>query len=242
MIIDISINTTIFFHLTFYIFTFFLFTYQTLFSVFFCTMVKRARNRRSRRGARPRLTRTMNGAFLRGSPDPPAYSNVPWWPVTIPLRYDTGSQSSVGYLDIIAKFRKLFGFPTLAAGAKYEPPVSLRVISIRMWGLEKQPITLAIESIITKDEVKFLTDYGSAINFSHVGWKLSSLASQTPVQEGGDKQKLMWFTSTGKTLFLIRALVRFDSISTDMFQYITQSVAPHSDEPWLSVPMSAMSV
>jgi hypothetical protein len=144
----------------------------------------------------------------------------------------------------MARFRKTYGFEIPTTGTPYKPAISMRVLSVRMWGLDKQPITMGVFNALSDDEVKYITDYGSGINFSHVGWRFGTEMSTTSYIEGSAK-KVVWVSSVSNILLYCRVLVRFDSLdtSTGVFNSISAARVPHNQDPtWIHVPMGDMSV
>ena len=83
-------------------------------------------------------------------------------------------------------------------------PLTFRLLSVRVWGLGRQPIQLAIfETQNTDHLIKELNDYGDPIRFSRVGWKFGDVA----VYDGLSKETYGLFQVSGTLNDANKALV-----------------------------------
>lgn len=143
-------------------------------------MVNRQRSRRPRAPARIRriLHRADTGFKLIPRADPPELVVVPWWPLTVRLQIPDASKSTsltpaAIHAGIIAQL-----------GISLTTAFTMRVLSIRVWGLKSQPITMVVaDTLGDASRWKHFSDVGSPINYSRLGWRfgvVSSIQSHLP--------------------------------------------------------------
>lgn len=133
-------------------------------------MVNRRIRRAPRRQPRRRLKRVIRttdvGINLRPPVDPPAFTPIPWWPLTVAFKYKIDKGKKVTSLKV----------STLYTALKVQTGItnafSVRILSIRVWGFNKKSLSLVIHDA-DGDVSRFrtITDVGSAVNYSRVGWR-----------------------------------------------------------------------
>lgn len=142
---------------------------------------------RSRRGRRGRfapvnsrrmgrfITNATHGVKIIPPVDPPEYVSNPWWPLTTVFMVDQDSQIQAKQLydSVIAQL----GFGDFKSGGS-TIPLELRLVSVRLWGLDKQPIQLAIYDHLGKrNRFTEISDFGSAVQYSRTGWRYGRVAT-----------------------------------------------------------------
>lgn len=148
-------------------------------------MIRRRGNRRFRR----RPTRTRNlvrrisdigiGAELKPSFDQPSWVSAPWWPLTL---VSETTSTSVNYTG---ESLHALALVSLALGEFKNGDKSvgfnIRILTVRAWGLDRQPITLTIycngETGCRK--LRQLNDRGSPIHYSCLGWRYGKASFST---------------------------------------------------------------
>lgn len=143
---------------------------------------RRRRAPRSRRGTVPtnasRIRRVINrsthGMRITPSVDPPDYAAGPWWPITVIMK--ASSDSSATAASIYDQILKQLAWDGYANAAKATVPLLIRVLSVRAWGLGKQPIQLGVyDHLGGKHQLAEISDYGTPLNYSRVGWKFGNI-------------------------------------------------------------------
>jgi len=144
-------------------------------------MVRNQRNRQARRFRR-RPVRTNNiirrvnnidfGVEFHPPYDQPSWASAPWWALTIVSNATAKSTTFTGkalHALIIASLN----LSAFVNTAKVTPSFNIRVQTVRIWGLERQPITLEIYDNSTAGcrKLKQLNDRGSPIHYSCLGWR-----------------------------------------------------------------------
>lgn len=165
---------------------------------------KRAQRSNRRRGLASAVARIEKGHVLRPSADPPAYINCPFWPLTIQSQID--SNTTVTALDLHKAI--IANLPSSFINAKF----SFRLLSVRAWGLQKQPISLTpYEELGGAHQTTSIADYGSAMNYSRVGFRYG-ISSAVDIHT--DSDTISFFSITGdlsdtkRALMLVNLLVR----------------------------------
>lgn len=191
-------------------------------------MVNR-RGRTSHRSAKRNQTRTFGLALTRATHgvqitppvDPPSFVSNPWWPITtvIKVTKDTHMKAKDIYDSIIAQL----GFETYQKD-KNTIPLEFRLISVRAWGTGKQPIQLAIfDPLGQKNRFAELSDFGSAVNYSRVGWKYGRIGTLDAITSG---EVDILFDLTGATtnaaiMVYVQLLIRTANAPKPIFLYST---------------------
>lgn len=173
---------------------------------------RRRRNQPRRRVANFRfgraITRATHGIRINPSVDPPEYVSNPWWPITTTFSVDADSEimASHLYLSVIAQL----GFNEYLKG-KDTIPIEMRLVSIRAWGLHKQPIQLAVfDHVGKKNRFTEISDYGSSVQYSRVGWRYGRIASYDALVKD-DPDVLFDITGASKAktiLIYVQLLIR----------------------------------
>lgn len=197
----------------------------TCFNCFFCIFISQIlemvpRRRRaagqttSRRRNRPsRFTRSVNRAAhgIRFTPsfDPPDYAAGPWWPITVVLGSTSDTRFNMNSV-YTAALTQLSWQNYYKENTKENVPMELRLLSVRAWGLDKQPIQLTIyDRLGSGQKLAELSDYGTPVQYSRLGWKFGNVSTQDSVV-WSDTNVLFEVTtsSTGKVLIYVQALIR----------------------------------
>lgn len=145
-------------------------------------MVRSNVTRRRRTGRRNLPTRRVVRAIHRAETgvrftppsDPPDYSRAPWWPLTLVDRLSADKKYT--FADLHTGVNAALKF------VKTDKQWSIRVLSVRIWGLSKQAIALSPFEIVSGSShtVAQLADQGSGINFSRLGWRFGAAARIDP--------------------------------------------------------------
>lgn len=110
------------------------------------------------------LTRATHGVRLVPSLDPPEFTSCPWWPLTV--TFSVTADSYVVPKTVFQAIRSQLQWTALKV------PFNIRLVSVRCWGLAKQPIQLAIyDHLGTKQMMAEMADYGDPVKYSRLGWK-----------------------------------------------------------------------
>lgn len=169
-------------------------------------MVNRRRsNRKARRNGpgnsrqpvrfRRAISRTTTGVRFVPPVDPPEYVSAPWWPFTLIL-IATGDEAVTAKImyDQVLQQLDLKKFVSGTATV----PLEMRLDSVRAWGLAKQPIQLSVYDRLGKHHrLAELSDYGTPINYSRVGWRFGSLAHSDAL--GSTETETLYEVSGGST-------------------------------------------
>lgn len=178
----------------------------------------RSQRRRSNRGANRntrRIRRVVSqldyGVKFVPSVDPPEYSRSPWWSFTLVSKPE--KLTTYGYDLIQEGLLASMGWSSIMSAAptpaKITNPFCFRIQSVRVWGLEKQAISLDVNEVVgTTHRIKQLADMGSGINFSRLGWKFGVAAQIDPGTSLDVSKEHPLFTvgGTGKMLVYIQLL------------------------------------
>lgn len=138
------------------------------------------RKRNSSRSVIRAIDRAETGIRFVPSSDPPEWARSPWWSITIT---DTLSQAKTySYKDLNDGLLSSMGMSDAQKTAITGSFFLLRPVSIRAWGLQRQAISINIFEIVGTNghRVKQLSDYGSGINFSRLGWRFGTAARIDP--------------------------------------------------------------
>lgn len=175
---------------------------------------RRNRNLRKRSATTGRLRRMVNrvslGSRIVPTTDPPEYTAGPWWPLTIVDTVAGDKDFTPTYLHsgILAALNL-----TGAKDAKGNPlTFKFRLLSVRAWGMAKQPIQLAVTEThgTSSNWVKEINDFGSPINYSRVGWRFGDVFTHR-VFSSTETQSLFQVAESGSTdkiLVYIQVLMR----------------------------------
>lgn len=173
---------------------------------------RRRRNPPRRRAANVRLgrfiTRASHGIRFNPPVDPPEYVSNPWWPITTVFNVDSDSQLQPihVYSSVIAQL----GFDDYVKDSE-TIPLEMRLVSVRIWGLDKQPIQLAIyDHVGKKNRFVELSDFGSSVQYSRAGWRYGRIATYDALSKD-DKDVLFDVTgasSSQKILVYVQLLIR----------------------------------
>lgn len=154
---------------------------------------KRKRNSNPRNTTRIRraINRIEYGTRITPSVDPPNYATVPWWSLTLVTTLTTPSSFNYASLHEAILTTVLCDkslITDVKAKQALNPPqytkfsFEIRPVTIRVWGLAKQSITLLPYEIVGKGthSLSPITDNGSGINFSRLGWRYGAAAKIDP--------------------------------------------------------------
>lgn len=128
---------------------------------------KRLRTQRRNAVTSTHLTRTVHrtemGKQLYPSPDPPPWTQSPWWSQTLSFY----AEQSAVYTA-----RSIYLLLLEALGIKEQYiTIRIRVQSVRIWGLSRQAISLGIYRVNAIGSIiKLMNDRGSQVNYSRLGW------------------------------------------------------------------------
>lgn len=179
-------------------------------------MVNQRRSNRSQRSRRNNnvrhfgrtLTRATHGVRITPPVDPPSYTSNPWWPLTVV--FHTFGDTEITPDSIYAGILKQMGIHLYVDVKKNTVPLEFRLCSVRCWGIERQPIQLAIyDSLGGKHRFAELTDYGSAVQYSRLGWKYGRVATLDALRST-DKEVSFEISAASKTkvMVYIQVLIR----------------------------------
>lgn len=155
------------------------------------------------------VNRTTLGMRITPSNDPPEYSAGPWWPLTIVdiATGDTDYTPEKIHKGILA-LTGLTGYKNGSENLTFK----FRVLSVRAWGIDKQPIQLAVTEThgSTSNWVKEMNDFGTLLNYSKLGWKFGDVFIHR-VFSSEEKHSLFQVAEKGtvdKILVYIQVLIR----------------------------------
>lgn len=142
------------------------------------------RTRRSRTSRQPRRVRRlisrMNlGSRITPSVDPPQFTASPWWPLTVMMTVlkDTSWSPKTVHEAILASLG-LTGAKYIYEGKETALEFKFRITTVRVWGLDKQPIQLAVcdasDATSTHWTHEF-NDFASGVQFSRLGWRFGDV-------------------------------------------------------------------
>lgn len=141
---------------------------------------RRRRNLPRRRAANVRLgrliTRASHGIRFNPPVDPPEYVSNPWWPITTVFNVDSNSQ--IQAIHVYSAVITQLGFGDYVNTESKNIPLEMRLVSVRIWGLHKQPIQLAIyDHVGKKNRFTEISDFGSSVQYSRAGWRYGRIAT-----------------------------------------------------------------
>lgn len=199
-----------------------------------------ARGRR-RRPAQPRrlqriIDRVETGVKFVPGVDPPEYARSPWWPITVVdlLKSDKQYTSEDLHTGVFAMMGISSVMNTANPPLKIVDFFELRVQTVRIWGMAKQPISLSVAEIFGKGthRIRQLADHGSAINYSRLGWRFGSASRVDPVlasdktyicHVGGDisdaKHVLVYFQVMVSIAAGVQPSLQFDHNMINSFEH-----------------------
>lgn len=175
---------------------------------------RRGRRRATARAPRIRraITRATQGSRLFPSPDPPEFTNNPWWPITLPIIIDSPLDLNINTIaEALIDHLGWKNYKDMKSVTAI--PLDLRVLSLRAWGLNRQPFTMTVrEPFSPANDFVELSDYGSAVNYSRLGYRYGTV-STTNVHEslGSDWVPASFsggITATSKVLLYVQLLMR----------------------------------
>lgn len=143
-------------------------------------MARQRRNsRRNRRLGRVRTTNIVRrvsnvdiGVEFRPTFDQPSWASAPWWPITLVAESKAAETNYTGSVihALLLKSLNLSDFK----GPEAKPPgFNMRFLTVRIWGMDRQPLTLDIYDNSTSGcrKLKQLNDRGSPVHYSCLGWR-----------------------------------------------------------------------
>lgn len=184
-------------------------------------MVNRRRsNRPSRRNGsglnsrqpvrfRRAISRTTTGVRFVPPVDPPEYVSAPWWPMTLILIAVT--DETVTAQKLYQQVLEQLDVKKYVSMDKSTVPLEMRIDSVRAWGLARQPIQLSVYDRLGKHHrVAEISDYGTPIQYSRVGWRFGSIAHADALgqTETDVLYEISGATSTNKILLYNHILIR----------------------------------
>lgn len=153
----------------------------------------RRRNGRIRVVAKRALHSELYGAQLRGSADPPPFTQVPWWQITVANTFtSTTGNYNITPNVLVSALKSQTGLTQADAG------ISVRLISVHFWltifpSEGQQSITLSCRDLAeaagTADNLKVIADNGARNRYSHVHYKWPT-SQRTLAFSGSDTQRL----------------------------------------------------
>jgi len=177
-------------------------------------------NRSVRRQRRPVRTRQIIrriensdiGCEFKPSLDPPAWASAPWWPLTVVLTHS--ADSNITAQAIHAAVLVSLNLDAFANTAKPPQKVTfnMRLLTVRAWGLNKQPITLGIRTGNSAGPIKLLNDRGSPIHYSRLAWRFGRASFAMLDSESSSDRTVLYSigggTPDGKVLSYVQLLVQ----------------------------------
>lgn len=133
--------------------------------------------------------------------DPPFYTSDPWWQLTT---YDV-VRKMTRYTPrrLYQCIWRSFGYPNQMRFA-----FTMRLLTVRIWGLQGQTITLSITD--SQNVVRVLTDSGTETNYSRLGWHFGDIMSSR-VHTASEINTLFTVSSErdlGKILVYIQVMIK----------------------------------
>lgn len=182
-------------------------------------MVRRRTRRTRQRPNIGRIRRSINradvGVKITPPVDPPEYTPLPWWPLTLRISHkivntDTGDSITPAILT---------GAITSQTGVK--GAFNIRLLTARVWSTAAgQPIGLSVnDSIGDISRWRTLADSGTLINYSRVGWRFGNIFSNiSHLAASKDELFRVWSPKDQKVLIMVQILLCSNStIPTTMF-------------------------
>lgn len=150
------------------------------------------------------VSRMETGRKITPPTDPPEFNPAPFWPYTLVVKHDKGEtvKTDAIHASLLTSLGSDF------SAAKF----SFKVLSVRTWGLNKQPIKLTVyEQINGSHQICNMSDYGGAVSFSRVGYRFG-LSSKIDVHTKEDATPVFAVSGTLSTtdmaLTYIQLLIR----------------------------------
>lgn len=194
------------------------------------------RTRRSRTTRQPRRVRRlvsrMNlGSRITPTVDPPQFTACPWWPLTVmeTVIKDTVWTPKTVHASILATLG-LTGAKYIDKGNEVDLEFKFRISTVRMWGLDKQPIQLAVCDASDESSTHWtheFNDFASGIQFSRLGWRFGDVFVHRVLTA---KQDFTLFalgqqSSNRTVLVYIQVLLRIPNAPDPALRRIFSSVA-----------------
>lgn len=170
-------------------------------------VAQKRNNPRNNGKIRRMINRNATGFRISPPTDPPEYAPGPWWPLTVVMKCsaDTSATPKDIYTSIIAQldWTKYVSNTTV--------PLEMRVLTIRAWGTGKLPFQLTIfDHLGTKNRIAELSDYGSAINYSRIGWKFGNIGTSDALTSSDTDMifEITGASTTNVVLCYVQVLIR----------------------------------
>lgn len=172
------------------------------------------------------INKSQRGNEFRPTADPPEYVSCPWWPMTVVM--DCDSKADLTPKQVYTALIKVLSWDVYVNKSNSTVPMELRFLSVRAWGLTKQPIELTIYDFDSTSYITEVADFGGAISFSRVGWKWG-VQAMAQVYESSSDSKILELSgkldATNKALVYIQVLVRCSSTRSPSLVYTTNTAS-----------------
>lgn len=120
-------------------------------------------NRLSSKSVHRIIRKAEFGVEIRPSAKMPSVTTAPWWPYTLVFLVDKTTTMSA---------KELHNGLITTLGFQTTEKLNLRILSVRVWGVVDKPISLDIyEQVAGKHKLRQLSDFGSAIEHSRIGYR-----------------------------------------------------------------------
>lgn len=136
------------------------------------------------------------GVEFKPSLDPPSWAGAPWWPLTVVAIATKAAPFSFEVIHaLVLKSLSLDGFVKGTSNVEF----NIRVLTVRVWGNNKQPITLDVYSNTSSGcrKMKQLNDRGSFMHLSHLAWRYGK-SSYAMLETGCSSMKTDVFSIDGQ--------------------------------------------
>lgn len=135
------------------------------------------------------------GVEFKPTLDQPRWTSAPWWPITVVS--DIAAPTSYSFKVLHALVLTSLNLDKFKEGTK-TIVFNVRVQTVRVWGLNRQPITLEIfsNSPVGCKKMKQLNDRGSPIHYSHLAWRFGR-SSFAYLETGCDTDDTTVFSVSG---------------------------------------------
>lgn len=158
------------------------------------------------------VNRSIHGMRVVPSVDPPEYTAGPWWHITTVV--GASKDTTVRAKDIYARTLDALDWSVFHDDTKPTPrkiPLAMRLQTVRCWGMGKLPIELTVyDRLGGEHRIAEICDYGSAVNYSRVGWHFGDIARQDALYPGDDAVlfEVSGASENNKVLIYINLLIR----------------------------------
>lgn len=170
-----------------------------------------ARARQNRRRGVPRravatvarrVSHIDTGVQFQCSSDQPPWTAAPWWPLTA-VTNATAKSTTFSFKTIHALVLTSLGVTTAS--------FNIRVLTVRAWGLDKQPITMTVYGSGSKcSTLAQINDRGSFMHYSRLAWRFGK-ASFSTLDTGcasDDTNVFKLDQASGKTSVYLQLLIQ----------------------------------